>query len=196
MDLAFRFILLVITTALLTLTSIVVLLGDHRFQFFRRFNHEFLGLLGLKVERIPQLRWAINWILSAGIATFSLSIIVNFGDLILFITGQSGIGIDPVVIPLVVGGFILGAFVVIVTLIPILTMPPSAPSGLAIIIVLHLFGFQTSFWFQATLLYAVCIAIGFLGTVLSGYLLLTKYVGSVLLQRLSAQSSSSETPNV
>lgn len=202
-SLELRFLWISAATAIITLSSLVIFLTRHKFNWIYRYNASFLGLFGVEAQHVSWVRYLISWLLGTFIATVILTLLVNIADAIILLTGLSGILLDYAIFPLAIAGIVLGIFLVVAALIPVLAMPFACPTALGLITFLHLYGFHYVFgppssWvytlsYISTFLYFGSIAIGFVGVFLSAYLLLRHYVGARILKRYQRISTETET---
>jgi hypothetical protein len=90
----------------------------------------------------------------------------------------------------------LSILLILATLIPILTIPLSTPFAFGLLILVHQYGIPWTFSYLPSLCYVFlffgAIAVGFVGTFLSLYLLLRHYVINPILQRYHSRSDNSQ----
>ncbi len=200
MSLALRYTWLLVATIIITVCSIFVTFDKRHFRRAHTYNDSFLSLFGIETGYAAWVRYLFSWILSTCMATVMLTILVNLADSFILLTGLSSIPIDPVIIPLIVTGFIISLLLLVVAMIPVVTMPLACLSALTIMTPIHLFGIPFDLHYLpslvSTFLYFAVIAIGFVGVFLSIYVLFRNYIGTAFRKRFRGSSSSSRTPVV
>ncbi len=199
MDLTIRYTLLLVATLAFTLASLVIFVAPRYFRGIYRYNDAIIHILGVAEDNSKMVQWIIKWVLSSCIATLSLSLVVNIIDTFFLVTGQSGVSFDPVIMPIAIMMICFSIFLLIAASLPILAIPPSCPTALAILTVLQLYGVHyvlglhvviyNILAFGSTLLYFLAIGIGVVGNFISVYVLLRRYLAvkiSGLMKREAA----------
>ncbi|MFW9986755.1 MAG: hypothetical protein ACFFDJ_09345 [Candidatus Odinarchaeota archaeon] len=200
MSLSLRYTWLLIATIIITVCSIFVTFDKRHFSWAHTYNESFLSLFGIETGFAGWVRYLFSWILSTCIATVVLTLLVNLADSFLLLVGLSGIPTDIMIIPLIISGFIISLFLLIVAMIPVMTMPLACPSALTILTLVQLFSVPFYLHYLpslvSTFLYFAAIATGFVGVFLSIYMLFRNYIGVAILKRFRGASSSSMNSKV
>jgi hypothetical protein len=188
-----------IITAILTLTSVLILIFRRYLPWFFKYNGSFLSLFGIESEHASWVVYLFSWIIGACMATVVLTLVVNLNENILLLNGLTGIPLDPVIVPLAVAYILVSILLIAVALIPILAMPLAPPTALVILLQLHLHAIPFNFSWMPSLIsafvYFAAVAIGFVGIFLSLYLIIRTYLAVPLYTRIRKRDTESFSEN-
>ncbi|MFW9831365.1 MAG: hypothetical protein ACFFD8_06280 [Candidatus Thorarchaeota archaeon] len=190
MDLAVRYTLIFLATIAITIFAPIIFVTRDYFRAIFRYNRSFLALFGVESAHVSWVQYLVSWLLGTCMATVFLTLLVNMAETLLLVSGMSGIPLNPTIILLALGGIIATILLLIVEFIPMVAMPFACPSAFGIITLLHLYSIPRPYplifflSYASNFLYFAALAIGFVGTFLSLYLLFRDYIGLRLLQRL------------
>lgn len=183
MDLAVRFLLMIVATLLLSSSSFILLLS-RRADSLHRFNVIFLEVFGVNQKHPSWLRWFTSSLLGTAAASLLLVLLINAADAVNQLALPSGIGLDPVAIPLLIGLVSLSGVLIVCAGAVVLVSPISSPGALAILSALHFFAYRLTspLSLATTVLFFCAILIGVVCTFISLYIILRRQFYPLLLR--------------
>jgi hypothetical protein len=127
--------------------------------------------------------------------TVFFTLFVNMTENLLLLAGVSRISLDPVIMSLAITGIILSIILIVAAITPILAMPLSSLSALGILLLLQLYGipYNTLAYFPSLVsvfVYFAAVAVGFVGVILSLYLLIRTYLANPLISQYRSRRES------
>jgi hypothetical protein len=199
MSLALHQLWLIIATLILTISSIGLLVFRRHIPWVFKYNESFNSLFGVEPEQPSWIQYLFSWLMGTGMTTVVFTLFVNMNENLLLLIGVSRIYLDPVIISLALAGIILSILLIVAALTPILTMPLTSLSALGILLFLHQYGIpiDTLAYFPSLVsvfVYFAAVAVGFVGVILSLYLLLRTYLGNLLISRYRSRRDSPPSP--
>ncbi len=182
MELAVRFLLMIITTLLFTSSSFIILLS-RRLEGFLHFNAQFLEVFGINQSHPSWLRWFVSSLLCTATASLLMVLLINTADTINQLFLPSGIGLDPFAIPLLTGLVVLFGVLIICAAAVVLASPIASPIALAILAALqfHAYRLTSPLSLATAVLFFSSILTGAVSTIISLYLILRKYAYRAIL---------------
>jgi hypothetical protein len=192
MSLALHQLWLIAATLILTICSIILLVFRRNIPWVFKYNESFNSLFGIEPKQPSWIQHLFSWLMGTCMATVLFTLLVNLNDNLLLLAGVSGIVFDPMIISLAVPGIVLSIFLIVASITPILTMPLSSLSALSIVLFLHQYGIPIDVLsyvpsLVSVFVYFAAVAVGFVGVILSLYLLLRTYLVSPLISRYRRQ---------
>ncbi|MHA2427764.1 MAG: hypothetical protein ACXADB_07050 [Candidatus Hermodarchaeia archaeon] len=186
---------LIVATLILTICSIILLVFRHSIPWVFKYNESFNSLFGIEPKQPSWIQYLFSWLMGTCMATVVFTLFVNMNENLLLLAGVSRIALDPVIISLAVTGTILSILLIVASITPILTMPLSSVSALGILLFLHQYGIPIDnlayvLSLVSVFVYFAAIAVGFVGVILSLYLLLRTYLVSLLISRYRSRRES------
>jgi hypothetical protein len=196
MSIALHQIWLIITAAVLTFCSFLLLLFRRSIPGVLKYNVSFLSLFGIEFNSSSWIHYLFSWLIGTCMATVTFTLIVNINENLLLLTGLSGVLLDSSIIFLAILGIILSLLLIISALIPILGIPLTPVSALGVILLLHLFGIPYNslsplLSLLSVFIYFAAIAVGFVGIFLALYLFIRTFFAVPFLNRYPRKSNPS-----
>ena len=188
MSLALHQLWLIVATIILTLCSLILVVFQRHFPWVFKYNESFNSLFGIESEQPSWIQYLFSWLMGTCMTTVVFTLFVNMNENLLLLVGLRGIFLDSVIITLAISGIVLSIVLIAAALTPILTMPLSSLTALGILLFLQQYGIPINAlaYFPSLVsvfVYFAAVAIGFVGVILSLYLLLRTYLVNPLIRQ-------------
>ena len=195
MSLALHQLWLIIATLILTICSIILLVLRRHFQWMFNYTKSFNSLFGIEPVQPSWIQYLFSWLMGTCMTTVVFTLLVNMIENLLLLTGVSRIFLDLVIMSLAISGMLLSIVLIAAALTPILSMPLSPLSALGILLFLPQYGIpiEDLAYFPSLVsvfVYFAAAAIGFVGVILSLYLLLRTYLVNPLIHQYRSRRES------